>query len=196
MFSAKIGLENNGRANYVGGMHVWFPWNKALAMGATAFLDTGGHGALPPLSPPISLTAAHAELQWEVVAPPVVLGTHNGDTCDVPQLYEVCLALCLSTCPPTQPRAQVFTQHGVDFGAFLDAAGVVGTVDTLTCLNSLNWDVVQCAPPHSLCVSLATASLLALSEWQVAVHEGGWHSAGRTEAQQLLARASVGGAAG
>ena len=154
------------------------------------------HGALPPLSPPISVTTAHAELQREVVAPPVVLGTHNGDTCDVPQLYEVCLALCLSTCPPTQPRAQVFTQHGVDFGAFLDAAGVVGTVDTLTCLNSLNWDVVQCAPPHSLCVSLATASLLALSEWQVAVHEGGWHSAGRTEAQQLLARASVGGAAG
>jgi hypothetical protein len=31
VFSSKVGLEVNGAANYVSGVHVWFPENQALA---------------------------------------------------------------------------------------------------------------------------------------------------------------------
>ena len=36
VFSSKIGLEMNGAANNIFGVHVWFPWNTALS-----FLDQG-----------------------------------------------------------------------------------------------------------------------------------------------------------
>jgi hypothetical protein len=36
VFSSKVGLAINGAANYVSGVHVWFPWNQALA-----FVDDG-----------------------------------------------------------------------------------------------------------------------------------------------------------
>ena len=41
VFSSKIGMNMIGAANVVNGLHVWFPWNKALDVGATAFLNTG-----------------------------------------------------------------------------------------------------------------------------------------------------------
>ena len=31
VFSSKVGLEVNGEANFVKGVHVWFPMNQALA---------------------------------------------------------------------------------------------------------------------------------------------------------------------
>ena len=36
VFSSKVGLEVNGAANYISGVHVWFPENRALA-----FIDQG-----------------------------------------------------------------------------------------------------------------------------------------------------------
>lgn len=36
VFSSKIGLEVNGAADYITGVHVWFPGNQALA-----FVDEG-----------------------------------------------------------------------------------------------------------------------------------------------------------
>jgi len=42
IFSAYIGLNNRGAANYAGGLHVWFPWNAARAFDAFAFLELGG----------------------------------------------------------------------------------------------------------------------------------------------------------
>jgi hypothetical protein len=44
VFSSKIGLEVNGAANYITGVHVWFPSNQALAFvdeGVKAFHITG-----------------------------------------------------------------------------------------------------------------------------------------------------------
>lgn len=41
VFSSLIGLNNAGAANMITGLHVWFPENKALQFGCTAFLNTG-----------------------------------------------------------------------------------------------------------------------------------------------------------
>lgn len=42
VFSSLVGLQMNGAANYVGGLHVWFPWNRALQFpGCAAFVDGG-----------------------------------------------------------------------------------------------------------------------------------------------------------
>ena len=38
VFSSKVGLEVNGAANVVKGVHVWFPINQALA-----FVTSGKH---------------------------------------------------------------------------------------------------------------------------------------------------------
>mmetsp|Transcript_4859 Transcript_4859/g.14618 ORF Transcript_4859/g.14618 Transcript_4859/m.14618 type:complete len:606 (-) Transcript_4859:236-2053(-) len=47
VFSSRIGLEINGAADYIQGVHVWFPWNHALAfaqppVAAKAFFVTKG----------------------------------------------------------------------------------------------------------------------------------------------------------
>ena len=45
VFSSKVGLEVNGAANYIVGVHVWFPENQALAFvsnGVMAFHITAG----------------------------------------------------------------------------------------------------------------------------------------------------------
>eukprot|EP01046_Picozoa_sp_COSAG06_P019275 COSAG06_NODE_1368_length_9679_cov_3.238055_5_plen_148_part_00 len=44
VFSSFVGLKMGGAANMISGLHVWFPENRALSFGATAFLDTGGAG--------------------------------------------------------------------------------------------------------------------------------------------------------
>jgi hypothetical protein len=41
VFSSLVGLKMGGAANMISGLHVWFPENRALQFGATAFLDTG-----------------------------------------------------------------------------------------------------------------------------------------------------------
>lgn len=42
VFSSLVGLQMNGAANYVGGLHVWFPWNAAGDFDAVAFVEKGG----------------------------------------------------------------------------------------------------------------------------------------------------------
>lgn len=38
VFSSKVGLEVNGAANFIKGVHVWFPSNQALAFVAEGAL--------------------------------------------------------------------------------------------------------------------------------------------------------------
>lgn len=44
VFSSKIGLEINGAADYVTGVHVWFPDNNAVAFANTAAFHVSGGG--------------------------------------------------------------------------------------------------------------------------------------------------------
>lgn len=41
VFSALIGLQLNGAANYASGLHCWFPWNAAKSFNASAFQVKG-----------------------------------------------------------------------------------------------------------------------------------------------------------
>jgi hypothetical protein len=42
VFAAKIGIDVSGAANFIAGLHVWFPWNRATRFaGVAAFFDNG-----------------------------------------------------------------------------------------------------------------------------------------------------------
>ena len=48
VFSAKIGLEVNGAADYITGTHVWFPVNHAVHFPDTIAFHNAGSGTVCP----------------------------------------------------------------------------------------------------------------------------------------------------
>ena len=67
VFSARVGIEVAGAANFIAGLHVWFPWNKAARIeGVSAFYDHGSlnryHGCY--IDGSTALFENANELQW------------------------------------------------------------------------------------------------------------------------------------